>query len=216
MTSTQLNDQQTAERLKSLELTKRDANSLSGRFIYWGGALFALAHIYFNTLGTLSELWVAAIHFAGFALICALMVPMSRKAGDSKLMLGLDLLIGLAAVGTTAYLMLFEDALYARGVNFITTDWIVSIIAIAIALELTRRTTGWFIPCLILFALTYVFWWGQYVPGHVQLSGPELGNRAVPEFFLVRGDVWFHRHDLLDLCVHVYSVRCLFGEIRCR
>ncbi|MET4160710.1 TRAP transporter 4TM/12TM fusion protein [Marinobacterium sp. MBR-111] len=187
MTSTQLNDQQTAERLKSLELTKRDANSLSGRFIYWGGALFALAHIYFNTLGTLSELWVAAIHFAGFALICALMVPMSRKAGDSKLMLGLDLLIGLAAVGTTAYLMLFEDALYARGVNFITTDWIVSIIAIAIALELTRRTTGWFIPCLILFALTYVFWWGQYVPGMFNFPGLNLETVLYRSFFSSEG-----------------------------
>ena len=77
MTSTPLNDQHTAERLKSLELTKRDENSLSGRFIYWGGALFALAHIYFNTLGTLSELWVPAIHFDGFALIWSLMVPMS-------------------------------------------------------------------------------------------------------------------------------------------
>src|SRR5690554_1358375 len=135
MTSTPMDDQQTAERLKGLELTTRDDNTLSGRFIYWGGALFALAHIYFNTLGTLSELWVAAIHFAGFALICALMVPMSRKAGGARWLLGIDLLIGLVAVGTTVYLMLFEDALYARGVNFNTADWVVSIIAIAIALE---------------------------------------------------------------------------------
>ncbi|MDY6891645.1 MAG: TRAP transporter permease [Pseudomonadota bacterium] len=187
MRSTPLNEPQSAEQLKRLEPTRRGEHTLAGRLIYWGGALFALAHIYFNTLGTLSELWVAAIHFAGFALICALMVPMSRTAGDSRLVLALDLLIGLAAVGTTAYLILFEDALYARGVNFVASDWIVSIVAIAIALELTRRTTGWFIPCLILFALTYVFWWGQYVPGMFNFPGLNLETVLYRSFFSSEG-----------------------------
>lgn len=76
-------DQEIQEKLKGLELTQREENSLSGRFVYWAGVLFALAHIYFNTLGTLSELWVSAIHFSGFALICALMVPALRTSSAS-------------------------------------------------------------------------------------------------------------------------------------
>ena len=102
--------QQTAERLKSLELTQRDEQSLVGRFIYWAGALFALAHIYFNTIGTMSELWVSAIHFAGFALICALMVPMhsAKSIAGARLILIADWVIGLLAVATTIYLMSYN------------------------------------------------------------------------------------------------------------
>ncbi|WP_027852437.1 TRAP transporter permease [Marinobacterium litorale] len=189
MTATPLDDQQTADRLKSLELTRRDDNSLAGRFIYWAGVLFALAHIYFNTLGTMSELWVSAIHFAGFALITALMVPIAKtqSPGKAKLLLGIDLAIGLIAVATTIYLMVFEDALYDRGVHFITSDWFVAIIAIAIALEMTRRTTGWFIPSLIVFALTYVFWWGQYVPGMFHFPGLTLETVLFRSYFSSEG-----------------------------
>ena len=189
MTATPTDDQQTAERLKSLELTKRSEHSPAGRFIYWAGVVFALAHIYFNTLGTLSELWVSAIHFAGFALITALMVPMrgAKTAGQEKLILAIDLFIGLVAVATTVYLLVFEDALYARGVHFIASDWLVAVIAIAIALEMTRRTTGWFIPALILVALTYVFWWGQYVPGMFQFPGLSLETVLFRSYFSSEG-----------------------------
>lgn len=187
MTAT--DDQQTEERLKGLELAQRDENSLVGRFIYWAGVVFALAHIYFNTIGTMSELWVSAIHFSGFALITALMVPMCSpgKAASGKLVLAIDFAIGLLAVGTTIYLMLFEDALYARGVQFVTSDWIVAFIAIAIALEMTRRTTGWFIPSMILVALTYVFWWGQYVPGMFQFPGLSLETVMFRSYFSSEG-----------------------------
>ena len=47
------------------------------------------------------------------------------------------------------YLIRFEDALYDRGVEFVTLDWVFSLLAIAIALEMARRTTGWFIPSQI-------------------------------------------------------------------
>lgn len=189
MTATPMDDQQTAEKLKSLELTQRDERSLTGRFVYWAGVLFALAHIYFNTLGTLSELWVSAIHFSGFALITALMIPLHGAAspGRAKLILVIDLLIGLTAVATTLYLMLYEDALYARGVHFITSDWIVAVVAILISLEMTRRTTGWFIPSLILVALTYVFWWGQYVPGMFQFPGLSLETVLFRSYFSSEG-----------------------------
>lgn len=187
MSASTQTDQQTAEHLKAMELTQRDEQGGTGRFVYWAGVLFALAHIYFNTLGTLSELWVSAIHFSGFALICALMVPLSKKHGNARWTIGIDLLIGLVAIGTTAYLMLFEDALYARGVHFNTTDWVVAVIAILVALEMTRRTTGWFIPSLIVFSLTYVFWWGQYVDGMFNFPGLSLETVLYRSYFSSEG-----------------------------
>ncbi|MGB2130623.1 MAG: TRAP transporter permease, partial [Marinobacterium sp.] len=187
MSASNQTDQQTAEQLKAMELTQRDEQGGTGRFVYWAGVLFALAHIYFNTLGTLSELWVSAIHFSGFALMCALMVPLSKKHGHARWTIAIDMVIGLVALGTTAYLILFEDALYARGVHFNTTDWIVAVIAILIALEMTRRTTGWFIPSLIVFSLTYVFWWGQYVEGMFNFPGLSLETVLYRSYFSSEG-----------------------------
>ncbi|CUB06402.1 TRAP transporter permease [Marinomonas fungiae] len=190
MSETQVSqDQEMQDKLKSLELEQRDEASSIGRLVYWAGVLFALAHIYFNTLGTLSELWVSAIHYSGFALICALMVPAFKasSAGGRRLALTLDIALGVAAIACTVYLILFEDALYDRGVTFITSDWVASFVAIAIALELTRRTTGWFIPSLIVVALTYVFWWGPYINGIFGFAGLSLETVMFRSFFSSEG-----------------------------
>lgn len=184
-----LTDQDTADKLKNLELTKRSDSSAVGRFIYWAGALFSLVHIYFNTLGTMSELWVSAIHFGGFAMLCALMVPAfnSNQAAKQRLALVLDIALGLAAVICTLYLIGFEDALYNRGVKFVGTDWLFSVCAIFIALEMARRTTGWFIPCMILVALTYVFWWGPYIDGIFSFAGLSLETLLYRSYFSSEG-----------------------------
>lgn len=182
-------DQETAAKLKSLELVQRPEHSLTGRFIYWIGVIFALAHIYFNTLSTVSELWVSAIHFGGFAMLCALMVPAIRSntAAGRRVALILDILLGCAAILCTLYLIGFEDALYARGVKFDDLDWVFSLCAIFIALEMARRTTGWFIPCMILFALTYVFWWGQYIDGIFGFPGLSLETLLYRSYFSSEG-----------------------------
>ncbi|SER01944.1 TRAP transporter, 4TM/12TM fusion protein [Amphritea atlantica] len=182
-------DQETAAKLKSLELLQRPEHSLTGRFIYWAGVAFALVHIYFNTLSTVSELWVSAIHFGGFALLCALMVPMMRcnTSAGRRITLILDILLGCAAIACTLYLIGFEDALYARGVKFDDLDWVFSLCAIFIALEMARRTTGWFIPCMILVALTYVFWWGQYIDGIFGFPGLSLETLLYRSYFSSEG-----------------------------
>ena len=182
-------DQETADKLKNLELIQRPEQSFVGRSIYWAGVLFALAHIYFNTLGTLPELWVSAIHFGGFALLCALMVPAfdSQSAAGRRVALLLDVLLGVAAIICTLYLIGFEDALYDRGVKYIPTDWVASIAAIFISLEMARRTTGWFIPLMILTALTYVFWWGQYLGGIFNFPGLSLETVLYRSYFSSEG-----------------------------
>ncbi|MCE8024534.1 TRAP transporter permease [Billgrantia aerodenitrificans] len=138
-----------------------------GRVLFALAIVVALSHLYFNTLGTLSEVWVSALHFGMFGLLCALSVPMlkARSVGGARLVLAVDILLGLAALGCAFYLIGFEDALYARGVRFSTADWVVSIVALGLVLEFARRTTGWFIPLLCLVALTYVAWWGRHVGG---------------------------------------------------
>lgn len=71
--------------------------------------------------------------------------------------------------------------------KFAGLDWVFSISAIFIALEMARRTTGWFIPCLILVALTYVFWWGKYVDGIFGFAGLSLETLLYRSYFSSEG-----------------------------
>lgn len=135
--------------------------------------LTSVAHLYFNTLSTWSELWTSALHFGLFGLICALTTPMfkARSRAGQRLVLGTDIVLGLLALGCAWYLILFETALYERGVTFNSWDWLVSITAVLLILEFARRTVGWFIPTLCVLALTYVAWWGAYVDGIFNFPG---------------------------------------------
>ncbi|MDX1633419.1 MAG: TRAP transporter fused permease subunit, partial [Marinobacter sp.] len=155
------------------EAAERVEHPVIGRAIYALAIVTALSHLYFNTLSTLSELWISGLHFGLFGLLCALTIPMvrARSAAGQRLVFGLDLLLGLAAMACAFYLIAFEDALYQRGVNFSTADWVVSVTAVLLILEFARRTTGWFIPVLCAVALSYVAWWGQYVDGLFNFPG---------------------------------------------
>jgi len=165
--------------------TIRGENTLAGRLVFWGGVLVSLFHLYANTLGTMSELWTSAIHFGTFGCLCALLFPMvaSERASTRRVVFAIDVVIGLLALGCVAYLIWNEDALFARGVTFTTADWVVSILGIALALELTRRTSGWLIPVLIVIALTYVGWWGRYVGGVFQFPGLSWETILFRNFF---------------------------------
>ncbi|MCG8617190.1 MAG: TRAP transporter fused permease subunit, partial [Desulfobacterales bacterium] len=129
------------------------------------GAGIALVHIYFNTIGMLPGLWRNAIHFAGFALMCPLVYPLSIKGRSSRATVSLDIILGILAAFSAVYMVAMEDAIYDRGVRMILPEWVAGVILILAAIELTRRTTGMIIPVLIILGLTYVGWWGGLLDG---------------------------------------------------
>ncbi len=155
------------------EAAERLGHWLIGPVIFWLAIGAALIHLYFNTLSTLSTLWTSALHFGIFGLICALTTPMlkTRSVTGQRVVLGVDVALGLVALASAFYLILFEDDLYQRGVNFNTADWIASVAAVILILEFARRTVGWFIPLLCIVALSYVAWWGQYIDGIFNFPG---------------------------------------------
>jgi len=163
----------------------RGPGTWPGRAAYWLGVGLALLHIYFNTLGTHSELRVSAVHFGGFGLMCVLLYPL-RRAGTPagrRWILALDLAIGLAAVSCVAYLFLGEESFAARNASFRWYDWIFTGMAVVLAVEFTRRTTGWIIPVIIVTAFTYVVWWGRYVPGMLTFPGLSLETTLFRSFY---------------------------------
>ncbi len=155
------------------ETAERLNHRLIGPVVFWLAIVAALIHLYFNTFSTISTLWTSALHFGLFGLICALTTPMlrARSATGQRVVFGVDVVLGLVALACAFYLIIFEDDLYQRGVNFNTADWIVSIAAVTLILEFARRTVGWFIPLLCMIALSYVAWWGQYIDGIFNFPG---------------------------------------------
>ncbi|MBY8119895.1 TRAP transporter permease [Vibrio fluvialis] len=175
------------QELQKYELPTRDAFPWVTKTIAVLGVLLSLAHIWFNTFSTLPELWISATHFVGFAMICALWYPANIRWRDSKIALGVDVMIALAALACLIYIPLAEDALYARGVKFVTSDWVFAIMAIVIAIEMIRRTMGWFIPILIIVCLSYVVLWGKWAGGIFHFPGLSVETLLYRSFYSSEG-----------------------------
>ncbi len=139
------------------------------------GVAVSLLHIWFNVVTVLPTLWQNALHFAGFALMAVFIYPLRR---DGSLLWRIsDFALGIVAAAAAVYMIAMEDDIYAHGVNLSQLEWLVGIMLIICALELTRRVAGWFIPVLIIVALTYVGWWGRLVPGVFKFAG--LGAETI-------------------------------------
>ncbi len=167
--------------------TKYRSHAGVTRITFAFSIFLAIAHIYINTIGTLPELWISAFHFSGFGILCALLIPAHPSLLKSKVALIIDIVMIIALAGITLYIVLFEDALYERGVTFSTGDWIASSIAILLSLELIRRTSGWFIPALIVVAMTYVVMWGQWISGTFAFPGLSLETLLYRSYYSTDG-----------------------------
>lgn len=153
----------------------------------WAAFLFALFHIYCNVFASISELWLSAIHFGGFCAICAFMANEQKEAQERSLQYWINLTLAALAISTSAYLILFENALYARETEYILSDYVFSILGIGLAMEFTRRTTGWFMPVLILVSLSYILFLGRYIGGVFAFPGLSLETVLYRSYFTSEG-----------------------------
>lgn len=133
--------------------------------------LFALFHVYTNLFASMSELWFSAIHFGGFGALCALAGNESLDRRQAPLRFAWNIVLALLAVAVAAYLILFETALYAREAEFIASDYVFALLAVALAIEFTRRTTGWLMPILIGISLAYILFLGRWINGVFSFPG---------------------------------------------
>jgi TRAP transporter 4TM/12TM fusion protein len=156
-------------------------------YLRWAAFLFALFHIYCNVFASISELWLSAIHFGGFCAICAFMANESKDVTKHSLSYWINIALAITAILTSAYLILFENALYARETEYILSDYFFSLVAIGLAIEFTRRTTGWFMPVLILISLSYILFLGRYIDGVFSFPGLSLETVLYRSFFTSEG-----------------------------
>ena len=156
-------------------------------YLRWAAFAFALFHIYCNVFASISELWLSAIHFGGFCAICAIMANESDDVENKSIKFWVNVGLALVAVATSSYLILFENALYARETEFIMSDYIFALLAVGLAIEFTRRTTGWFMPVLILISLSYILFLGRYISGVFAFPGLSLETVLYRSFFTSEG-----------------------------
>ena len=160
---------------------------MKSTYLKWAAFFFALFHIYCNVFASISELWLSAIHFGGFCAICALMTNEQEELNPSSIRFWVNIGLAGLAVATSAYLILFENALYARETEYILSDYIFSLIAVALAIEFTRRTSGWFMPILIVISLSYILFLGRYISGVFAFPGLSLETVLYRTYFTSEG-----------------------------
>ena len=151
-----------------------------------GAILFAIFHVYANLTNAVPELWFAAIHFGGFGALCVLGWH-QRSAVAGEAVSPISKLLAVLSIASAGYLVLAEDALYARESSFIAADFVFASLAVLLAMEFTRRTTGWFLPILILVSVCYVLFLGRYLPGVFRFPGLSLETVLYRSYFSADG-----------------------------
>ena len=160
---------------------------MKSKYLRWAAFAFAVFHIYCNVFASISELWLSAIHFGGFCAIFALMANETEDIDRNSFQFWINVGLALIAISTSSYLILFENALYARETEFIISDYIFALLAVGLAIEFTRRTKGWFMPVLILISLSYILFLGRYIGGVFAFPGLSLETVLYRSFFTSEG-----------------------------
>ncbi len=143
---------------------------------YGAAALAVIAfgawHVATNLVLAESGLWQNAIHFAGFAFLGFVTHATAARHAERPWSIGLDLVLGSAAALSALWIATAETGLYERTLaatgqawQFTLADWAAGLVAIAAAVELTRRMTGWIIPVLVVLSLGYILFLGEMLPG---------------------------------------------------
>ena len=130
---------------------------------------FAVWHVVTNLLINEPPIWQNAIHFGGFAFLASVIFP-AKIFGRSSL--ALDVFYGVVVALAACWVVaaesrIYEDTLAITGQSwqFNVVDWIAGIVLIFAAFDFSRRVSGWVIPALIVLAISYILFLGEYLPG---------------------------------------------------
>ena len=160
---------------------------LKKRWLIWIAAGVAAFHIWANTFGDLSDLWRNALHLGLLGFLGFILYPGVKRKPPHKVLAIVSFVFALILLSTSVYLVLFEDALHNRNEVPVLADLIFAGIAVVLAIELARRTSGYVIPVLALVFLSYVLWWGRHVEGIFSFRGMHLSRVLYRMFFTDEG-----------------------------
>ena len=155
-----------------LEPQEAVCDDLLRRFLQLFAVAFGLWHILTNVWLHEPGIWQNAIHFGGFALVAAIIAPRNDRLIKYKSVLIFDVVYGISVFLATLWVANSENALYERtlkalgkGWDFQPIDYLAGGLVIFAAIDLTRRLTGWIIPAVIIFCLSFLLFLGEIVSG---------------------------------------------------
>jgi len=129
-------------------------------------------HLFVAIWPVLADFDRNVLHFGGFAILCALLYPMSSADWARRpWAVWLDLALGLLAAGAAAWFVLNEERIYGATQPFGPVDWLAAGILVVLAAEFARRVAGLVIPVLIVLSITYIAMWGSWIDGVFSFPG---------------------------------------------
>ena len=157
------------------------------KFLFIYAIFISIFHFYMNVQGGLSDLWFNAAHFSFLASLGFL----SYKAftlSDEEYVGIVDIFLSILALVPFLYLVFFEESLYQEA-NGTMRYWDinVAIMTIILSLEITRRTTGFIIPIIMMSAIGYITYFGKFFTGVFAFGGMSLERFLYRMYFTDEG-----------------------------
>lgn len=155
---------------------------------WWGHAVtviavaFATFHLYTASFGILEGIQQRVIHL-GFALV---LIFLSRPLGRRSTPGPVDLLLIVATLAASAYLVWVDESLSLRMGIAYDRDIVLGTALIVVLLEATRRATGWALPIIAALSIVYAFA-GPYLPRAIGHRGFGLEDVAVTLYLTTEG-----------------------------
>jgi len=164
---------------------KRKLSGQTAALVYWFGILTSIFHLWINTIGILPEIQRNAIHYGCILFMGFILYPTSKR--NPLKTFRLDLFLAVLSLVAAFYLVFFEDALHARNEQPLMVDLVFAGIALVLMIEITRRTSGYLIPILSLFFLSYSLFLGKLFSGLWNFPGVTLERLLYRMYFAPDG-----------------------------
>ncbi|WP_340618127.1 TRAP transporter permease [Xenorhabdus entomophaga] len=126
--------------------------------------IISLYSIYSNVLSNTQEFYRNAAFLSGILVLGFILFPISKRYSTPKFNYWDYFFILLTLISYGYFYFTYTDLHVVRNSIPNITDYIMSVIGIGVLFEAARRTTGYFIPGLSIFAIIYALF-GQYFMG---------------------------------------------------
>src|SRR5690625_1553761 len=162
----------TAKSNIEMSTNKRELSGIQLTIFTTIASLMSLFHIYILGFHPITP-WILYTVHLGLGAILVFLIYSARAPSKSESATIIDILLILATIFVSSYLILeMDELIYRIGVAPTNLDLVVSIILIIVVLEITRRTTGIILPLLAIIFILYAYF-GSYFPGVLEHRGYE-------------------------------------------
>lgn len=141
----------------------RDLSGVALWFVKIFGAVYAVYYLATAQFGMQSPQAHRGFYVGGAMILILLLYPIRRGKPGTRVPWYDLLLIGAATASSGYFVFVYPDMVSRAGVPT-TTDVVMGTIVVVLSLEVTRRTVGWTLSVIGMFAIAYVFF-GPYMPG---------------------------------------------------